>query len=208
MQVIAVAGTVSAVNRLQCQAMASQRELIILARHPWCVTLGLACPEDQTYQWPGLAVERVDRGGGETIHYPGQIAAYCVINLRDRGITSADYMARLLAAAADLAGLAGVPAQVNLERSGVFVPDGGKLACTGLRKERGWSRWGMSVNVEGDLTPARPVAICSDSTIRLTTLQEQGSDWSWDQAAESLGLLLARSITQSEVSLVRNGMAV
>ena len=195
-----ISAPVQEINRLQAQAQEQGQEILLLARMPWVVTLGFGSPEHETFEYQSLPVERVDRGGGETVHYPGQVTACVVVNYQARGIDPREWQPMLLSAAQATCAAAGVVGEIDPERLGVFAADGRKLVSLGVRKLQGWTRWGIGLNVLGDVTPSHQVTLCQEPGLRLTTLQEQGSDWDWDQVAQDLGDRLLRQIDLASVT--------
>lgn len=172
---------------LQDQAVEQHQEQIWLVRHPYCVGLGWACEPDTTPQYDQLPTFGVERGGGESVHGPGQIAAYVICDLYGREIPPRHWCDMLLLAAVRTCHQAGVDrAWVDSERGGVFVTDLEKIAAVGVRKTAGWTRWGVSVNVEGSVEPWAGINVCQDPSLIMTTLAQQGSQLTWNQVADIL----------------------
>ncbi len=93
---------------------------LLLLEHDAVLTLGRQADETHVLASPrelrrrGIEVIRVERGGEVTYHGPGQLVAYPIIRLGDRGILVRPLVAALeaamIATSADL-GVAGVPAR-------------------------------------------------------------------------------------------------
>ena len=77
---------------------------LLLLEHPPVLTLGRQSDpahilaSDQELAARGIAVERTERGGEVTYHGPGQLVAYPIIRLHDRGLLLRPFVRALEAA--------------------------------------------------------------------------------------------------------------
>ena len=91
-------------------------DTLLLVEHDAVLTLGrhadeahvLAPPEELARR--GIEVIRVERGGEVTYHGPGQLVAYPIVRLRDRGLLLRPFVRALESAMADTAASYGVAA--------------------------------------------------------------------------------------------------
>ena len=94
---------------------------------------------------------RVERGGEVTYHGPGQLVAYPIVRLADRGLLLRPYVRALEAALADTCAAFGVAAGRREGHPGCWVdPDGAaprKIGALGIRVERGVAYHGIALNV-------------------------------------------------------------
>ena len=124
---------------------------LLLLEHPAVLTLGRGADEFHVLAPPallearGIELLRVERGGEVTYHGPGQLVAYPIIKLADRGLLLRPLVRALEAALAEhLRGLRRAPA-APLRRgpsraSGRVDPEGAwprKIGALGIRIERG-----------------------------------------------------------------------
>ncbi len=134
---------------------------LLLLEHPAVLTLGkhsdpthiLATAED--LRASGVAVERVERGGEVTYHGPGQLVAYPIVRLHERGLLLRPFVRALEAALIDTCASLGVAAERRDGHPGCWCDPTGpaprKIGALGLRVERGVSYHGIALNVTVDL---------------------------------------------------------
>src|SRR6185436_4354003 len=103
----------------------------------------------------GIPVERIERGGEVTYHGPGQLVAYPIVKLHDRGVLVRPFVRALEAALVRTCAELGVAAARRDGHPGCWIdPDGAaprKIGALGLRVERGVSYHGIALNVTVDL---------------------------------------------------------
>jgi lipoyl(octanoyl) transferase len=128
------------------------RGVIFLGEHPLGITFGreataddLAASETDLRAW-SIRTRWLARGGGAILHGPGQLAITAVVPLDAWGWTPGDLRRHLESAIVDLLKEQGIPAQVDVERPGVWTR-GGLVAQTGLSVRRGVSQFGIYLNV-------------------------------------------------------------
>jgi lipoyl(octanoyl) transferase len=132
-------------------------DALILCEHPCVITLGRRSSESNILSSrpdlsaKGVAVIAVDRGGDVTLHAPGQLVIYPVMDLKRAGIGLRDYLQKLEQAGVDLLKDFGIVATGDEDRRGVWAGRQ-KIASIGI----GVSRWvtyhGMGLNVSVDLS--------------------------------------------------------
>ena len=123
----------------------------------------------------GAAVVETDRGGDITFHGPGQLVAYPILHLRNRGLGAADYVRTLEQAVIDTLAALTVEATRVRGRPGVWVPATGgapaKIAAVGVRVRRGVSTHGLALNVSTDLAWFDAIVPCGLADAGVTSLQ-------------------------------------
>jgi lipoyl(octanoyl) transferase len=134
---------------------------LLLLEHPAVLTLGRQADESHVLAPPdvlearGVEVLRVERGGEVTYHGPGQLVAYPIVRLADRGLLLRPYVRALEAALAATCAALGVAAGRRDGHPGCWVdPDGAlprKIGALGIRIERGVAYHGIALNVTVDL---------------------------------------------------------
>ena len=120
---------------------------LLLLEHPAVLTLGRnsdpshVLADAPTLEARGIDVERVERGGEVTYHGPGQLVAYPIIRLADRGLLIRPFVRTLEAALVETCIALGVAAGRREGHPGCWCdPDGiepRKIGALGLRVERG-----------------------------------------------------------------------
>src|SRR5438093_10311473 len=90
------------------EVIAGGRETLFLCEHPTVLTLGRLATE-KNILWPldkleqqGVPIVKIDRGGEVTLHAPGQIVIYPILNLSRCGKDLKLYLEKLQQVAIDL----------------------------------------------------------------------------------------------------------
>lgn len=148
---------------------------IWLCEHAPVYTLGLAATLDHLLAPGAIPVVHTDRGGQVTYHGPGQVIAYCMIDLRRAGLYVKDYVQLLEAAAIDVLTELGVADPCRRPGApGVYVPlpDGGlaKIGALGVKIRHGYSYHGLALNVAMDLQPYAGINPCGLTDVHSTDI--------------------------------------
>lgn len=105
----------------------------------------------EVVQRRGIPVVDVERGGDVTYHGPGQIVAYPIVDLRDRGRNVEQYVRALEQAVIATLGSYGIAGSRRSGCPGVWVHEG-KVASVGVYVKRWVTRHGLALNVDVDAT--------------------------------------------------------
>ena len=118
----------------------------------------------------GVQICRTDRGGDVTYHGPGQIVAYPIIRLNDRGLNLRQYVWLLEQAIIDTVAAFGIEAGRDDCAVGVWVRAAGgpadgprmsaKVAAIGVRASRWVTMHGLALNVRTNLEHFRLIVPC------------------------------------------------
>ncbi len=149
---------------------------------------------------------RSDRGGQVTYHGPGQVVAYCLVDLRRMKIFVKEYVALLEGVAIQtLAELGVAGACLRPGAPGVYVPmaaqaesraagDGlAKIAALGIKVRKGCAYHGLALNVDMDLAPFLGINPCGYEGLRTIDLRCCGIEANVAQAGELLAARLAQA---------------
>ena len=159
---------------------------LLLLEHPAVLTLGrqsdpahiLASAEDLAAR--GIAVERIERGGEVTYHGPGQLVAYPIIRLHERGLLLRPFVRALEAALIETCVALGVEGARREGHPGCWCdPDGTtprKIGALGLRVERGVSYHGIALNVTVDLRDFDLIDPCGMPGVESTSIARELGD--------------------------------
>jgi lipoyl(octanoyl) transferase len=165
---------------------------LLLLEHPPVLTLGRhsdpahirATAEELAER--GIEVIRIERGGEVTYHGPGQLVAYPIIRLAERGLLLKPFVRALEQAMIDTAAGFGVDAGRWTGFPGVWCdPDGAtrrKLGAVGLRVEGGVSYHGIALNITTDLDDFALIDPCGMPGAEVTSIAREAG---WP-AAESV----------------------
>jgi lipoyl(octanoyl) transferase len=159
---------------------------LLLLEHPAVLTLGRSSDpahiraDVATLAARGIEVVRVERGGEVTYHGPGQLVAYPIIRLADRGLMVRPLVRALEAALVATCAALGVAAGRRDGEPGCWCdPDGAdprKIGALGLRIERGVSYHGIALNVTVDLADFDLIDPCGMPGVRSTSIARELGD--------------------------------
>ena len=134
---------------------------LLLLEHPPVLTLGRQSDpahilaSDDALATRGITVERTERGGEVTYHGPGQLVAYPIIRLHERGLLVRPLVRALESALIATCAAHDVVADRRDGHPGCWCDPSGpaprKIGALGLRIERGVSYHGIALNVTVDL---------------------------------------------------------
>ncbi len=143
---------------------------LLLLEHPAVLTLGKnsdpahILATDAELEARAIQVERIERGGEVTYHGPGQLVAYPIVRLHERGLLVRPFVRALEAALAETCRALGVEAERRDGHPGCWCDVGGptprKIGALGLRVERGVSYHGIALNVSVDLRDFELIDAC------------------------------------------------
>jgi lipoyl(octanoyl) transferase len=128
-------------------------------------TVDLMADENQLRS-RGLDIVTTDRGGQATIHSPGQLVIYPMLDLRIYHLGVKEFVHRLMTCTVKTLANYGLPAGFSAQNPGVYSSFG-KIAFCGLRSDRGVVRHGISINIGNDLALFEGVRSCGHSQPRL-----------------------------------------
>ena len=155
-----------------------------LLEHPPVFTLGRNGKDEHVRDPGNIPVIRADRGGQVTYHGPGQLIAYCLLDLRRRRLGVQSLVQTLEQAVIDLLAEHGVTGARRDKAPGVYV-EGRKIAALGLRVRRGCSFHGLALNVDMDPAPFARINPCGYEGLEVTQLRDLGIPLDIEQAGEA-----------------------
>ena len=183
--------------RDDCIACDGARNYLMLVEHPPVITVGRAGERADVLASAdrlgrlGVQVAETNRGGEVTYHGPGQLVAYPIISLRQRGRDLHRYLRDLEAWLIALCGSYGVPARVNPPNTGVWVQER-KIVSIGIAVRRWVAYHGAALNVATDLSHFELIVPCGLRGVRMTSLErELGAAPLLADAAERAATLFA-----------------
>jgi lipoyl(octanoyl) transferase len=169
---------------VDARATGTADDTLLLLEHDPVLTLGrqadsahvLATPRELRRR--GIEVIRVERGGEVTYHGPGQLVAYPIIRLGDRGILVRPLVAALEQAMIETCAELGVETFRRDGHPGCWVEGTGgrphrKVGALGLRIERGVSYHGIALNIDPDLRDFDLIDPCGMPGLISTSVAEE-----------------------------------
>jgi lipoyl(octanoyl) transferase len=169
---------------VDARADGSIGDRVLLLEHDAVLTLGRQADETHVLASPrelrrrGIELIRVERGGEVTYHGPGQLVAYPILRLGDRGILVRPLVAALEAAMIETCARLGVEAFRRDGHPGCWVEGTGgrphrKIGALGLRIERGVSYHGIALNIDPDLRDFDLIDPCGMPGLISTSIAEE-----------------------------------
>jgi lipoyl(octanoyl) transferase len=150
-------------------------DVLLLVEHPPVVTLGRSSKPQHLVATPellaarGVALHEVERGGDVTLHAPGQLVGYPIIDLKRHRQDLHWYLRQVEEAL--IRGIA--PFGIMGERSAGFTgvwTEGRKLASIGVHA-RDWVTWhGFALNVSTDLSYFDLIVPCGIAAVEMTSV--------------------------------------
>jgi len=159
---------------------------LLLLEHPAVLTLGRSSDpghilaDEVTLATRGIEVVRVERGGEVTYHGPGQLVAYPIVALADRGQMIKPFVRALEAAMIATCSAFGVVARRRDGHPGCWCGRDGaeprKIGALGLRVERGVSYHGIALNVTTDIADFGLIDPCGIAGLESTSIAIERGD--------------------------------
>ena len=175
---------------VDARAAGAAPDTLLLLEHPAVLTLGRQADpsfvraSSAELADRGVDLIRVERGGEVTYHGPGQLVAYPIVRLTDRGILLRPFVRALEAAMAETCASYGVEADRRAGQPGCWVdPDGPaprKVGALGIRVERGVSYHGIALNVTTDLADFELIDPCGMPGVVVTSIAAEAG---WPDAS-------------------------
>lgn len=155
-------------------------DLLLLVEHEPVVTLGRGTKASslpiarELIARRGYQVVEVERGGDVTVHEPGQLVGYPILNLREHRPDLHWYLRQLEAALIAALGQLGIAADRNPGLTGVWT-QGRKIASLGIHVKQWITFHGFALNVVNDLRGFELVVPCGiDGVVMTNVAREQG----------------------------------
>lgn len=177
---------------------------ILLVEHPDVITLGarqsrniLLVSRDELEQ-KKVDVVDIRRGGGTTVHNPGQLVIYPILNLQEQGLCIRDYIRKLEMIGAELLKPFGINSEGKKDFPGLWI-DNRKIASIGVRVSRFTTYHGMAINIHNDLSLFDAIVPCGLKNVEITSvLKETGHHHSLDEIKKRLIPLLESQFSFSK----------
>ena len=155
-----------------------QQDTIILCEHLPTLSVGPRNRESIQSDWwarQGIDIVYPDRGGATTLHNPGQLIIYPVIDLRARKLGVKRFVELGLEAVGAALKSSGIKCMVALDPAGVWCGPSSrhKICSVGIRMRRGVTSHGFSVNCCNDLEPFTHFSACGISDSIATSIVTQ-----------------------------------
>jgi lipoyl(octanoyl) transferase len=171
---------------VEARAAGDVDDQLLLLEHPPVLTLGrnsdpahIRATEAELAS-RAIEVVRIERGGEVTYHGPGQLVAYPIVKLHERGLLLRPFVRALETALVETCAAHSVAAARREGHPGCWCdPDGTdprKIGALGLRVERGVSYHGVALNVTVDVGEFDLIDPCGMPGVTSTSIAAERGD--------------------------------
>ncbi len=156
-------------------------DLLLLVEHEPVVTLGRGTRASslplaaEAMARQGYEVVEVERGGDVTVHEPGQLVGYPILNLQDHRADLHWYLRQLEEVLITSLGVLGITAERNPGLTGVWT-QGRKIASLGIHVKQWITFHGFALNVVNDLHGFGLVVPCGIDGVIMTNVARELGD--------------------------------
>lgn len=144
-------------------------ECVFITEHEALYSAGKSFEPKDFLITPKYPVYFPKRGGRVTVHSPGQLVIYPIINLMKRNLNVHGYVETLERWIIRSLKSFGIIAELSDEGVGVWV-NGSKVGFIGVRIEHGVSSHGLCLNVSNDLSMFKAIVPCGIQGVKITSL--------------------------------------
>jgi lipoate-protein ligase B len=155
-----------------------ESDLLIMCEHPPVVTLGRSTKAGNLLSTPeylaahGIELREVERGGDITVHEPGQLVCYPIIDLKQHRKDLHWYLRQLEQVIIDAIQSFDIEATRIAGLTGVWI-ENRKIASIGVHA-RDWVTWhGLALNVDNTLDTFSHIVPCGINHVTMTTLNRE-----------------------------------
>lgn len=166
-------------------------DTVLVVEHPPTITFGvredinLLAVDRNTLEERGIALVKTNRGGGATVHSPGQIVCYPILDLQRRSLRVDEYVALLEDIGIRLLEKLGVIAHRRKGFPGLWVKASSgddaipwrKIASIGIHLAGMVTAHGMAINIQNDLAMFNYIIPCGIEGVSMTSVRvETGTE--------------------------------
>ena len=166
-------------------------DLLLLVEHDPVVTLGRGTKQsslpmsEAVLRARGYEVVEVERGGDVTVHAPGQLVVYPILDLQQHRADLHWYLRQLEETIIRGLDTLGIESERNPGRTGVWVGNR-KIASIGVHVKRWVTLHGVALNVTTDLSVFNVVVPCGIDGVVMTSVARETEGRGDGPAASSL----------------------
>ncbi|MES2801401.1 MAG: lipoyl(octanoyl) transferase LipB [Bdellovibrionota bacterium] len=164
--------------KVSASNQSEKKSYILGLEHPTVMTLGLRAHKLEVSSfcakpWPH-PVHRISRGGLATIHNPGQLVIYPIVDLKEQGLSVKGFVQVLFEATLKTLNELKISSTMDLcDQPGVYTSQG-KIAFCGLQIKNSITLHGLSINIANDVSVFNDIQSCGVSTPKIDSVLNQG----------------------------------
>jgi lipoate-protein ligase B len=153
-------------------------DVVLISQFYPVITLGRTAQNSDilvdkaTLEKQGIEIYQVNRGGGVTLHLPGQLVIYPIIDLNNLKKDIRYFIRFLEDWIIGFLALYGIPAYLKDKLAGIWVKER-KICFLGIGISRWVSFHGLSLNISPDLHYFSYINPCGLKNIQVTSLKEE-----------------------------------
>jgi len=147
------------------------KELIWVLEHPKAYTAGVSFKQNEIID-KKIEIIKTNRGGKITLHNPGQIIIYFVINLNNRKKDIRKFINTIEVSIIEFLKLLKINAKKDKKNIGIWVK-GRKIAAIGLRVSRWVAFHGFSINISNNLKEYLKIVPCGLDNKKITSVYSE-----------------------------------
>ncbi len=140
------------------QVEAGHSGLLLAGEFFKVVTVGVRSNPDHILNSEIMSV-KTDRGGATTLHSPGQLIIYPVVNLKKNKVGAKQFITDILEISRLTLLHYGVQTRVDLSQVGLWT-ESGKIGFCGIRIKNGITQHGIAINLNNDLKLFEQITSC------------------------------------------------
>ena len=183
----------NAMKKFTAERNSSTIDQIWFVEHPAVYTLGLNGKNKHILNPTNIPIINIDRGGQITFHAPGQLIAYCLIDLKRTGYGVQEFVKRLQKCIQKLLTEYHIENHLIDKAPGVYTQDK-KIAALGLRVKKHCTYHGLSINVDMDLSPFKDINPCGYPNLEVSQLIDFGITDTMEEIIENFKPILLDNI--------------
>lgn len=169
-------------NQYHAKVSTENKSYILGLEHPLVMTLGIRAHKLDINSFcskPWVApVYKISRGGLATIHNPGQLVIYPLVDLKKHGLSVKQFVQILFDATQKTLKELGIESTTDLcDQPGVYTSQG-KIAFCGLQIKNGITLHGLSINIQNDVSVFTDIESCGVAAPQIDSLLKNGVTYS------------------------------
>lgn len=155
----------------------TSQESLVICEHPTVITVGRGIGSKEEIFTKDIPIFEISRGGRSTLHAPGQIVAYPILDLKKRGGDLHNLLRVLEESIIETLDAFQINADRFEGRTGVWVADR-KIASIGIAVKQSISYHGLALNVINDLSLFQQLNPCGFTSNVMTSVEKELPDYS------------------------------
>lgn len=146
-------------------------ECVLITEHNALYSAGKSFELKDFITKPHFPVYFPKRGGRVTVHSPGQLVIYPIVNLKKRNLNVSSYVELLEFWIIDVLAKFGIKGELSSKGIGIWI-ENAKVGFIGIRIEHGITSHGLCLNISNDLTMFNSIIPCGIDGLSITSLEK------------------------------------